>query len=98
MIHRNCPVVFSYYTFIKDDRLIYYANMQDAIDNLEKPKDYLTATGHYATIVGYIKYFDGNKIKYLLKVASNGGLYYVNYDKYSEKISWFSNILEYSYR
>ncbi len=34
----------------------------------------------------------------ILEVASNDGLYFINYDKFAEKMSYFSNILEYSYR
>ena len=48
------------------------------------------------TIIGYTKYlkYDGLSYSYILEVVSWGKIYYINYDEYAEKLSYFSNILE----
>ncbi len=57
----------------------------------------ITPSKHYMPVVGYVKYYDDYEPKYLLKIETNGAYYYVNYDAYAEKLSWFSNILEYDF-
>ena len=96
MINDDHPVVCSYYS-PKKHILYFYKTTKDASNNSKQNYD-LSATGHYFTIIGYVRYYDAeNNTKYLLKVASNGGVYYVNYDVFSAELSTQSNILEYYY-
>ena len=94
MISRDLPVVFSYYSSQESVRLYYERADAEAKTNNED-KFYPT-NSHYMTIIGYSKYLkdDGIGYSYVLEVVSWGKIYYINYDEYAEKLSWFSNILE----
>lgn len=96
MISRDLPVVFSYYSFTHKIGL--YKEKENAkvlADITDKSEDGRT-NSHYMTIIGYTRYlkYDGLSYSYILEVVSWGKIYYINYDEYAEKLSYFSNILE----
>ncbi len=93
MVSKNLPVVFSYYSFNDDDEIMLYSNWTIAKENVKIKK---STNSHYMTIIGYYKYLgkDDKNCSYILKVVSWGEIYYINYDKYADKLSYFSNILE----
>lgn len=97
MINQNHPVVCSYHSF-SDEPLYYYSVAYDAMHLTENNRE-LMATSHFFTIIGYVRYYDSEgRIKYLLKTASNGGIYYVNFDAYSKNVNYTNNILEYEFK
>lgn len=92
MISKNLPVVFSYYSTDKRDKIKLYFGKEGAET---KKGSYRTINNHYMTIIGYSKSGgNGKSYSYVLKVVSWGKIYYINYDEYAEKLSYFSNILE----
>ncbi len=97
MINNNLPIVFAYNSYPSADEIYLYSDMYDAIT--DKGKDYCQyySDGHYMSIVGYVIYCYGNsEEKYLLRVESNGDLFYINFDEYAKKISYSNNLLLYS--
>lgn len=94
MLNENIPVVFSYHSFAGDS-IILYDSIQEAKDNISKKDNPASAASHYMTIIGLYKYPDGlpRNDKYILQVVSWGRVYYINYDRYAEKLDYFSNIL-----
>lgn len=92
MISNDLPVVFSYYSSDKNDEIKLYFEENGAKD---KKGSFRDVNSHYMTIIGYSK-FSGEKksCSYVLKVVSWGKIYYINYDEYADKLSYFSNILE----
>ena len=97
MINQNYPVVCSYHSR-SDEPLFYYSTAYDAMNLTDYNKE-LMATSHYFTIIGYVRYYDDDgRVKYLLKTASNGGIYYVNFDAYSRNVNITNNILEYEFK
>lgn len=93
MISRDLPVAFAYFTMSENNLLELYFNSNDA--RLEE-SDKEDVKSHYMTIIGYSKFLrdDGINYEYVLKVVSWGKIYYINYDKYSDNLSYFSNVLE----
>ncbi|MCR5210584.1 MAG: hypothetical protein K6C99_10270 [Lachnospiraceae bacterium] len=93
MISNGIPVVFSYYNTEVD--LFMYPDSENAKMKTENIK-FQRCDSHYMTIIGYTKYWDEvtNEYKYILKIESWGKIYYINYDKYAESLSYYSNILE----
>ncbi len=92
MISRNLPVAFAYVSF--DDEIRLYKNLKSA--ETTNISDSRGTNGHYMTIIGYSKYLqdDGINYRYILKVVSWGEIFYIDYDEYADKLSYFSNILE----
>ena len=68
----------------------------DSYENARNRGESASVNSHYMTIIGYSKYLkdDGLEYEYILKVVSWGGIYFINYDDYAKKLSYFSNILE----
>ncbi len=95
MISRDLPVVFSYYSSDKDDKINLYFDEKAAEDGKGSHRE---INSHYMTIIGYSKFSgkDKKRCSYVLKVVSWGEIYYINYDEYADKLSYFSNILEVS--
>lgn len=92
MISKNLPVVFSYYSFDDDDEIKLYFSEKGA-EKQKGPSKPINE--HYMTIIGYSKTGgNGKSYSYVLKVVSWGDIYYINYDEYADKLSYFSNILE----
>lgn len=93
MISRDLPVVFSYYSSDKDDKIKLYPSL---IRALGKGKTDDATNGHYMTIIGYSKFLreKDKSYTYILEVASWGDIYFINYDEYADNLSYFSNILE----
>ena len=95
MISDNNPVLFAYNSN-NTGEIITYRDIYRAMNNDEKKAGDGSTSGHYMTIVGYIMYDDGSlEHKYLLIVESRGRFCYINYDKYSEKLSYRNNVLLY---
>ncbi len=93
MISRNLPVAFAYYSFDDSDEITLYYDLKSAEI---KNQNAASTNSHYMTIIGYSKYLkeDGINYRCILKVVSWGQIYYIDYDKYADKLSYFSNILE----
>lgn len=91
MLNDNIPVVFAYYDF-GDENVSLYTSFEDAKD---MPHEASGINSHYMTVVGLYKYADKNPMnyKYILEVVSWGDVYYIDYDEYAEKLSYFTNIL-----
>ncbi len=85
MLKNNIPVVFAYYSF-RGKQVALYSGISSL---LEGGKAGLAANAHYMTIIGLLKYRE----QYILKVVSWGNIYYIDYNEYAEKLSFFSNIL-----
>ena len=95
MISDNLPIVCLYNSNSDTINVRLYKSYINAINQVDGSAD-LTMNSHYSTIVGYVIYDDGGlNNKYLLEVATNGGLYYVIYDEYSKTLSSGTNILLY---
>ena len=96
MISRDLPVVFSYFSFFHKIGL--YQEKEDAkvLADINRAVGDSSTDSHYMTVIGYTKYlkYDGLSYSYVLEVVSWGKIYYINYDEYAEKLSYFSNILE----
>ncbi|MDE6627384.1 MAG: cellulose binding domain-containing protein, partial [Lachnospiraceae bacterium] len=94
MLNKDIPVVFSYYTDDKDDGIRLYSSLENAKNDIKTGND-RTPTSHYMTIVGLHKFATDQPLhhNYILEVVSWGHVYYINYDIYANKLSWFSNIL-----
>lgn len=91
MLENNIPVVFAVYD-IKGEKIRLYNDLQEAKTNSGIIKD---INSHYMTITGLYK-CAGDTLAdetYILKVVSWGTEYYINYDQYAEKLSYFNNIL-----
>ena len=101
MISNDIPVIFSYHNSYRELR-IYQSNNSTNDYNRVIQGDFgkydwdRSVGSHYMTIIGYVEYYNDDQLspKYLLKVVSWGRIYYIDYDEYSESISYFSNILE----
>ncbi|MBQ3601352.1 MAG: VWA domain-containing protein [Lachnospiraceae bacterium] len=91
MLDNGIPVVFSYCDLIEGIKIGLYSDMISAriCGKTEGTND------HYMTIVGVYKYRDISTFEeeYILKVVSWGDIYYINYNKYAEKLSYVTNIL-----
>ncbi|MDE6663359.1 MAG: cellulose binding domain-containing protein [Lachnospiraceae bacterium] len=94
MLKEDIPVVFSYHSFNKYDRIRLYSSLENAKNDIESDQDQ-TPLSHYMTIIGLHKYAGGHPLqdKYILEVVSWGKVYYIDYDMYAKKLSIFSNIL-----
>lgn len=97
MLKKDIPVVFAYHTFGKDGIMLYNSK-QAAKNNTTKNedgKDAASIPSHYMTIVGMYKFATDQPMhhNYILEVVSWGQVYYINYDTYANKLSYFSNIL-----
>lgn len=85
MLSRDIPVVASYYVFNKNNKLnLCSYNIKSATMKSEKE-----IKAHYFNITGLAVY---NQKEYLC-ISSWGKKYYINYDEWAEKLSFFSNIL-----
>ena len=96
MLGKDLPVVFAYYTFDEEDKLILYSDEEYAkIQNVNADLDHEDVGEHYMTIIGLYRYLneDSTDYEYLLKVTSWGKVHYIRYDDYIKKLSYFSNIL-----
>lgn len=94
MISQNTPVVFSYHAFEGEEGIYLYGNIDDAKNDIRNVKPIVS---HYMIIIGYVKYYKddaANTYSYLLRVISNGEIYYINYDCYAKHLSFVTNILE----
>lgn len=91
MLNNNIPVVFSCHD--PSNPINLYRTIEDAKD--KKRDDVKNPPSHYMTIVGLYKYADKNpaNYKYILEVVSWGDVYYIDYDEYADKLSYYSNIL-----
>ena len=95
MLNQDLPVIFAYFTTKDEDKLVMYHLIEDAKEKKEKGQDDEQCKSHYMTIIGLYRYLDEDSTdyEYLLKVTSWGEVYYIRYDDYIEKLSYFSNIL-----
>ena len=96
MLEKDLPVVFAYYTFDEEDKLILYSDEEYAkIQNVNADLDHEDVGEHYMTIIGLYRYLneDSTDYEYLLKVTSWGEVFYIRYDDYVKKLSCVSNIL-----
>ena len=96
MLNQDLPVIFAYFTTEDEDRIILYSDVTYAIaENTEMDQNEKDAGKHYMTIIGLYKYLDEDSTdyQYILKVTSWGSVYYIRYDDYVKKLSYFSNIL-----
>lgn len=84
MLHRDIPIVASYYVFNKKNKLNLYE-----FDGNKKLQLKTSIGSHYFNIVG-IEVIDD---KEYLVISSWGKRYYALYNRWVEKISIFSNIL-----
>ena len=96
MLSENIPVVFAYYTPDKDrdKKLPLYSNEEGAKNRDDTYiREYVSS--HYMTVLGLIKSLNAERTgyDYVMKVASWGEIYYINYQEYSKNFSSFSNIL-----
>lgn len=90
MLQADYPVVFAYHTFReKTDALIMYQSLESAIRQEPMRAGDDSVVSHYMTITGV---YERSEKKYL-QVESWGRIFYVSYDKYAKKLSYFSNIL-----
>lgn len=89
MLDADIPVIFAYYTFIEQDSLDLYDSLQKALDG--DPQDHVNS--HYMTITGLYEYDLQNEKKYILYIESWGRMYYIRYDQFAAKLSYFNNIL-----
>ncbi len=97
MVSNDLPVICLYNSYSEDKSVILYNSHIRAINGAPyiKNVDNLMQS-HYVTIVGYVAYDDGGlENKYLLEVATLGGIYYVLYDEYADTLSKGCNILSY---
>lgn len=98
MLNKDIPVVFSYYSFTKGDKIILYDSLQAAENGNKVKEDGTEQTGtnsHYMTITGLYR-CPGEQpwnYKYILEVVSWGQVYYIDYDAYAQKLDYVSNIL-----
>lgn len=97
MLNKDIPVVFAYHTFVGEGIKL-YDSLQGAKYTSELNEDGIrpqTQPSHYMTIVGLYKYNSEKPMQYnyILQVVSWGKTYYINYDMYANKLSYFSNIL-----
>lgn len=98
MLNKDIPVVFAYHSFNKNQPILLYDSIQGAKNNSDANEDGSgpqKQPSHYMTIVGLYKYNSEKPMQYnyILQVVSWGKTYYINYDMYANKLSWFSNIL-----
>ena len=95
MLKDNIPVVFSYCSFgDEEDKLTLYPN-EVSVKEKRMSDENERVKQHYMTVIGLSKYYEEEtqNPKYLLKVVSWGNIYYIDYDEYADKLSYFSNIL-----
>lgn len=86
MINNDIPAVFSYsVTFANELQLYRFVDHQFTIN------DGTSVSGHYMVATGVIEYSDDVKNiigrKRILRVATYGKEYYVDYDEYAEQLS-----------
>lgn len=95
MLKNDLPVVCSYDASVTKKKLCMYKTLNDARLGLKEEKNTEPIVSHYMTIIGTYKYLDktGNRYETLLQVVSWGNIYYVRYDDYSRRLSYFTNIL-----
>lgn len=93
MLENNIPVVFSYYSSDKEEGINMYLDWWDVYNDGAKYDQF--PHSHYMTITGLMKVLDQDTMEYktVLKVVSWGEVYYIDYDEYADKLSYFSNIL-----
>ena len=91
MLRDNVPVVFSYYNMDEDEKISLYLDMEKVI----KGKFETGTNSHYMTITGLYKHINTDTLeeKYILRVVSWGTEYYIDFNEYVQKLSYFSNIL-----
>lgn len=91
MLKDNIPVVFAYYAFGKK-KITLYSSLQDALNRVKEPNG---INSHYMTVIGLYKFEDADAMeyKYILEVVSWGKIFYIDYNEYANKLSYFSNIL-----
>lgn len=94
MLKKDIPVVFSYFTFVGKDAIQMYTSIENAKNNITSSDDQAPES-HYMTIVGLHKYAGDKPLqdKYILEVVSWGRVYYIDFDTYAKKLSYYSNIL-----
>ena len=91
MLSDDYPVVFSYHTFEpKKKGLTLYSTLEDAERGASPSSKDQVIDSHYMTATGI--YRTKNDL-YILQTESWGRIYYVRYDKYSEKLNYFTNLL-----
>ena len=62
----------------------------------EETSDDRDFSGHYMSVVGYVKYDNcGMDFEYLLIVESWGKLFYLNYNEYAKLLGYRNNVLLY---
>ena len=95
MLSRNIPVVLAYYTNDSDKELSVYRSVDEAKNRKAQYVKPEKVSGHYMTVIGLVKYLnaEGTSYNYIMKVASWGEIYYINYQDYSKNLSYFTNIL-----
>ncbi|MCH5249049.1 MAG: cellulose binding domain-containing protein [Lachnospiraceae bacterium] len=91
MLLNNIPVVFSYFDLYDKD-ITLYTYIEDAKINKKVDEG---INSHYMTVIGLYRFADSDTMdyKYILKVVSWGNIYYIDYNEYADKLSYFSNIL-----
>ena len=94
MIKNNLPVIFSYDShFFNKELPLYVKNSNNTFKKAASIKS------HYMVITGIIRYTDNvvnknkNRYRIMLEISSWGKKYYIDYDEYNEKTSFYSNIL-----
>lgn len=89
MLDDNIPVVFAYCD-LREKEISMYSDWRDVYNKSAKGP-----TSHYMTITGLLEVLDQNTMEYkkVLKVVSWGKVYYIDYEEYADKLSYFSNIL-----
>ncbi|MCR5500035.1 MAG: hypothetical protein K6F31_06555 [Acetatifactor sp.] len=91
MLDADYPVVFAYHTFDEENSSInLFRNLEDAVFAIEGRKGNERIASHYMTIIGV---FAGNNGQVVLQVESWGRIYYVLYEEFASKLSYFTNIL-----
>ena len=91
MLRADYPVVFAYHTFQpRTQALVLYDRLEDAMMGLPKGKRDDEAASHYMTIIGVYR---APNEQVILQVESWGRIFYLRYDAYAQKLSYFSNIL-----
>lgn len=91
MLEKDLPVVCSYHTFDRrTGKLTLYRELERAIKKSEPARQDAYVSSHYMTIIGL---YEDAKGAFYLKLVSWGRIYYVRYEEYVGKLSYFTNIL-----
>lgn len=89
MVDKGIPIPASYYVFNKKNKLMFYS--YDEKKN--EIKESSGCTSHYFNITGIIHIETNNEKNTYLSVSSWGELYYIKFDDWVKKLSYFTNIL-----